>query len=76
MCETRLDLDDFVMPLFVGPRSEPNEALPAMGRWSVDDVGEAGRLSGLGVKALLLFGVPDEKDDEGSGAWSPRCYGY
>jgi porphobilinogen synthase len=26
--ETRLDLDDFVMPLFVGPRSEPNEALP------------------------------------------------
>ena len=29
--ETRLDLDDFVMPLFVGPQTEPNEALPAMG---------------------------------------------
>ena len=26
------------MPLFVGPATEPNEALPAMGRWSVDDV--------------------------------------
>ena len=37
---------------------------------SIDDlVAEAGELAGLGVKALLLFGVPDEKDDEGSGAW-------
>jgi delta-aminolevulinic acid dehydratase/porphobilinogen synthase len=40
MRETRLDLDDFVMPLFVGPLTEPNEALPAMGRWSADGVGE------------------------------------
>ena len=68
--ETRLDLDDFVMPLFVGPRSEPNEALPAMGRWSVDDVGEeVDRLVAAGVRAVILFGIPDEKDEEGSGAW-------
>jgi porphobilinogen synthase len=68
--ETRLDLDDFVMPLFVGPRTEPNEGLPAMGRWSVDEVGEeVERLAASGVKAVLLFGIPDEKDDEGSGAW-------
>jgi porphobilinogen synthase len=68
--ETRLDLDDFVMPLFVGPRSEPNEALPAMGRWSVDDVGEeVERLVAAGVRAVILFGIPDEKDEEGSGAW-------
>ena len=68
--ETRLDLDDFVMPLFVGPQTEPNGALPAMGRWSVDEVGEeVGRLAAAGVKAVLLFGIPDEKDDEGSGAW-------
>ena len=41
-----------------------------MSRYSVEDlVAEAGELAGLGVKALLLFGVPDEKDDEGSGAW-------
>jgi porphobilinogen synthase len=68
--ETRLDLDDFVMPLFVGPQTEPNEALPAMGRWSVDELGE--EVDGLvraGVKAVLLFGIPDDKDDEGSGAW-------
>src|SRR5262245_4944567 len=68
--ETRLDLDDFVMPLFVGPRSEPNEALPAMGRWSVDEVGEeVDRLVAAGVQAVILFGIPDEKDEEGSGAW-------
>jgi porphobilinogen synthase len=68
--ETRLDLDDFVMPLFAGPSTVRNEALPGMSRWSVDDlVGEAGELARLGVRALLLFGVPDEKDDEGSGAW-------
>jgi porphobilinogen synthase len=68
--ETRLDLEDFVMPLFVGPATEPNEPLPAMGRWSVEDlVGEVDRLTAAGVKAVILFGIPDEKDDEGSGAW-------
>ena len=68
--ETRLDLEDFVMPLFVGPATEPNEALPAMGRWSVDELGvEVDRLVTAGVRAVILFGIPDEKDDEGSGAW-------
>ena len=68
--ETRLDLDDFVMPLFVGPQTEPNEALPAMGRWSVDEVGEeVDRLAAAGVRGVILFGIPGEKDDEGSGAW-------
>ncbi len=68
--ETRLDLDDFVMPLFVGPATEPNGALPAMGRWSVEEVGdEVDRLAAAGVKAMILFGIPDEKDEEGSGAW-------
>jgi porphobilinogen synthase len=68
--ETRLDLDDFVMPLFVGPETVPNEALPAMGRWSVEEVGEeVDRLAATGVGAVILFGIPEEKDDEGSGAW-------
>ena len=58
------------MPLFAGPSTVRNEQLPAMSRYAVDDlVGEAGKLAGSGVKALLLFGVPDEKDEEGSGAW-------
>jgi porphobilinogen synthase len=68
--ETRLDLEDFVMPLFVGPDSQANPELPAMGRFSVDDLaGEADELAGLGVRAVLLFGIPEEKDEEGSGAY-------
>jgi porphobilinogen synthase len=68
--ETRLDLDDFVLPLFVGPATEPNPDLPAMGRLSVDDLAaEAEAATRLGVRAVLLFGIPDEKDAEGSGAW-------
>ncbi len=68
--ETRLDLDDFVLPLFVGPATEPNPDLPALGRFSVEDlVAEAGEAERLGVRAVLLFGIPDEKDAEGSGAW-------
>jgi porphobilinogen synthase len=68
--ETRLDLEDFIMPLFVGPATEPNQALPAMARWSVADVaGEVDALVSAGVRAVILFGIPDEKDEEGSGAW-------
>ena len=68
--ETRLDLDDFVMPLFVGPSTQANPDLPAMGRFSIDDlVTEADELARLGVRAALLFGIPEEKDDEGSGAY-------
>jgi len=68
--ETRLDLDSFVMPLFVGPTTQPNAELPALGRFSVEDlVSEARELVRLGVPAVLLFGIPESKDDEGSGAW-------
>src|SRR5215210_3995090 len=69
--ETRLDLDQFVMPLFVGPGTERNELLPPLGRFSVADVvREVEDLVRLGVKAVILFGIPEEKDDEGSGAWA------
>ena len=68
--ETRLDLDDFVYPLFVGPRTEPNLDLPPFGRLAVDDLAaEAADLERLGVRAVMLFGIPDEKDADGSGAW-------
>jgi porphobilinogen synthase len=68
--ETRLDLDDFVFPLFVGPATDPNPELPALGRHSVDDlVAEAEEVARLGIKALILFGIPQEKDADGSGAW-------
>jgi porphobilinogen synthase len=68
--ETRLHLDDFVMPLFVAPEALPNEALPAMARHPLDGlVREVDELASLGVRAVLLFGIPEEKDDEASGAW-------
>jgi porphobilinogen synthase len=68
--ETRLDLDDFVMPLFVGPEALANEELPGLARHSVETVvAEAEQLTGLGVRALILFGIPDEKDEAGSGAY-------
>jgi porphobilinogen synthase len=68
--ETRLDLDDFVMPLFIGPTAIPNPDLPGLARHSVESVArEAEELSRLGVQAMILFGIPEEKDEEGSGAY-------
>jgi porphobilinogen synthase len=68
--ETRLDLRDLVFPLFVAPEGLPNEALPALGRVTVGDLArEAEELLGLGLRAVILFGIPETKDDDGSGAW-------
>ena len=69
--ETRLDLGDFVMPLFVGPEAFANDDLPGLARHSVESVvAEAEELERLGVRAVILFGIPDEdKDEEGSGAY-------
>ena len=69
--ETTLSLDDLVMPLFVAPEALRNDRLPALSRLTVDGV--VARVRGAapaGVKAVMLFGIPEEKDDEGSGAWS------
>ncbi|HEY3206661.1 MAG TPA: porphobilinogen synthase [Gaiellaceae bacterium] len=72
--ETRLDLGDFVQPLFVRPGegvAEPLEGLPGIAQRSVDElVVEAGVLSALGVSAVLLFGIPEEKDEDASGAYA------
>jgi porphobilinogen synthase len=68
--ETRLSLDDFVMPLFVGPEPIGNDQLPGLRRHSVETaVDEADALVALGVRAVILFGIPEDKDDDGSGAW-------
>jgi porphobilinogen synthase len=68
--ETTLSVDDLVMPLFVAPAALPNERLPGLQRHTVDGVvREAEELVRLGVKAVILFGIPEEKDEEGSGAW-------
>jgi porphobilinogen synthase len=68
--ETRLDLDDVVFPLFVAPESLPNAQLPAMQRHSLESLAAEGEeLVRRGVKAVILFGIPEAKDNEGSGAW-------
>jgi porphobilinogen synthase len=68
--ETTLSLDDLVMPLFVAPEALPNERLPGLGRHTVDSViRECDELASLGVRSVILFGIPEDKDEEGSGAW-------
>ena len=71
--ESRLDLDDLVMPLFACPGEgvvRPVEGLDGIAQRSVDEiVREGAALASLGVRAVLLFGIPEHKDEEGSGAW-------
>ena len=68
--ETRLDLEAFVMPLFVASESLRNEALPGMARFSTDDLlREVEDLVRGGVQAVILFGIPEEKDGQATGAW-------
>jgi porphobilinogen synthase len=71
--ETRLDLGDFVLPLFACPGegvARPLEGLPDIAQRSVDElVREAEECTSLGVSALLLFGIPEEKDEEASDAY-------
>ena len=71
--ETRLAPADLVLPLFIAhglDRREPIPAMPGVDRLSIAHaVAEAGEAAALGVPAVLLFGIPAAKDEEGSGAW-------
>src|SRR5688500_14677590 len=71
--ETELRPSHLVQPLFVvageGVR-EPVEAMPGVERYSITElVGEAGEVLASGVRAVILFGIPSEKDEMGSGAY-------
>src|SRR5438270_4105558 len=71
--ETRLEPADLVSPMFVAhgiDRREPIQAMPGVDRLSIAHaVEEAGEAAALGIPAVLLFGLPAAKDEEGSGAW-------
>jgi porphobilinogen synthase len=77
--ETELRAGQLVLPLFVSEAAgvgaesisrEPIEAMPGVERLSVSAaVADAEEAAGLGVAAVLLFGLPAEKDPEGSAAW-------
>jgi porphobilinogen synthase len=71
--ETRLDPADLVQPFFVVPGAgvaSPIASMPGVSHLSADRVAEeAARAQAAGVAAVLLFGLPPVKDEEGSGAW-------
>lgn len=75
VAETRLHVSDLVAPLFVREginEPQPIASLPGVVQHTVDSlVTEVEALRDLGVKAVILFGVPQNKDDQGSGAWDP-----
>ena len=71
--ETELAPGRLVLPLFVaesGPEHEPIATMPGVQRHSISGaVAEAHEVAGLGIAAVMLFGVPSAKDERGSGAW-------
>jgi porphobilinogen synthase len=73
--ETRLMPHSLVYPLFVCPGSNVQDeikSMPGNFRWSVDRLVEECRAaSDAGVPAVILFGIPEKKDDVGSGAYDP-----
>ncbi len=74
--ETELRADRLVLPLFVseaGSVPEPIESMPGVARLPIAAaVDEAREAAELGLAAVLLFGVPVEKDAEGTGAWDEQ----
>ena len=74
VCETRLSVEQLVLPLFVRSGKKirkPIGAMPGVFQLSPDElVREATRAHLLGVPAVLLFGIPDRKDQRASGAYA------
>ncbi|MBI3600123.1 MAG: porphobilinogen synthase [Nitrospinae bacterium] len=73
--ETSLSVDNLIYPLFVtfgkGVKDEIN-AMPGTARFSIDMLSrEVKEIRNLGVPAVILFGIPEEKDDVGSAAYNP-----
>lgn len=74
--ETHLDLSKVVYPLFVCPGTKMKEeiiSMPGNYRWSVDLlVDECREVAALGIPAVILFGVPEKKDEIGSSAYDSQ----
>ena len=71
--ETELSARHLVFPMFVElgtDKRTPIEAMPGVDRLSISHaVDEAGEALALGIPSVLLFGIPSEKDEQGSGAY-------
>src|SRR5215469_8730876 len=74
--ETRLAPDDFIQPYFVCPGrsvNKPIASMPGVAQMSVDNVLRAVRDTyAAGVPAIILFGIPQDKDAQGSAAWNDQ----
>lgn len=72
--ETSLSADNLIQPLFVVPGQnvkKPVSSMPGVAQLSIDNaVVEAQKAYDAGVPAVILFGIPDKKDAEGSAAWN------
>jgi len=71
--ETKLSVDDFIYPMFIAPGrrfKEEISSMPGIFRQSVDNaIREIKQVKELGIKAILLFGIPELKDELGSEAY-------
>ena len=74
--ETRVEPSDLILPVFVderGPHRQPISSMPGVDRLSIEAVVEEAEAAWQdGIRALLLFGIPSNKDDRGSGADHPE----
>jgi porphobilinogen synthase len=71
--ETTLGAGDFIYPVFVCPGTgvdKPVGSMPGVAQWSVDRLAEEGKkIRDEGIPAVILFGIPEEKDAVGSASW-------
>jgi porphobilinogen synthase len=76
VAETTLTVNDFIYPMFVVEGEnlvQPVPSMPGIDRFSVDKLVEECRaVADLGIPAVILFGIPDEKDTLGRGAYDPK----
>jgi len=74
--ETQLDVKDFIYPLFVTygqDRKNMIQSMPGIYQLSVDNlIKEIKEIDRLGIPAVLLFGIPESKDSQASGAYDPN----
>jgi porphobilinogen synthase len=74
--ETHLSVDQLIYPLFIAEGiDEPREisSMPGIMQWPLEQVGrEAERIASLGIPAVLLFGIPNDKDEMGSQAYNAQ----
>ena len=72
--ETKLSAHDFVLPLFISEKIDKRRAIPTMPgifQFTVDEVvDQARQAQDAGLQAILLFGIPDKKDEQASGAYA------